>query len=64
MLRNEVFIEERIPARITEEHTIVNDFLKLKHEALDNKEIKPTEEIPERITEEQMNMNEGLTRIS
>ena len=51
MSRNEAFIVEGIPSRITEEHTIMNDFLKFKHEASTNKEITPKEE----ITDERMN---------
>ena len=60
MSRYKVFIEEGIPARLTEEHTIMNDFLKLKHDASTNKEITPNEGIPTGITEEHTIMNDFL----
>ena len=63
MSRYEVFTEKAIPARITEEHTMMNDFLKHKHEASTNKEITPTEGIPARSTKEHDSLNDYPTVI-
>ena len=63
MSRNEVFIEEKIPARITEEHT--NDLIKLKHEASTIKEITATKGIPENdyatVNYEEVDNNKEVT---
>ena len=39
MSKKEIFTEEGIPARSTEEHTVMNDCLIITHEASDNKQM-------------------------
>ena len=63
MSRIEVFIEEQIPARITEQH--MNDLVKLKHEASTIKEITTTNGIPENdyatVNYEELDNNKEVT---